>query len=254
MTPQAEPFLLAQFREFYREVVRLKRRVGRDAWVFEGDEPSDEAEEGSDPRSPSAVWQRLLTLLERQASSARRAGGEFGERFYHEAQYIMAALADEVFLHLDWRGRESWKSNLIESKLFNTHHAGEAVFQRLDEILSGRDPIHLDLAKVYLMALALGFQGKFRDAEGGGQRLADYREEILEFVSEREPRFRDGSKRLFGKTYANTLDRGEGQTLPYLRPWLLGFGAVLVLWILVGHGLWMSLTGDLFPIIETILE
>ena len=75
MTPQAEPFLLAQFREFYREVVRLKRRVGRDAWVFEGDEPSDEAEEGSDPRSPSAVWQRLLTLLERQASSARRAGG-----------------------------------------------------------------------------------------------------------------------------------------------------------------------------------
>jgi hypothetical protein len=33
----------------------------------------------------------------------------------YEAQYAMAAFADEVFIHLDWEGKRTWTSNLLES-------------------------------------------------------------------------------------------------------------------------------------------
>lgn len=247
----AETFLLDQFREFYREVVRLKRGVALDTWVYEGEE---EGEPAASERSPTAVWQRLLTLLERQALVARRRGGDFGEGFYRDAQYLMAALADEVFLHLDWRGSESWSSNLLESKLFQTHHAGEAVFARLDKVLAGRDPVHVDLAKVYLLMLGLGFQGKFRGTHDGAYRIAEYRQEILEFVSEREPQFRDGVRQLFPEAYASTLEQGSGERLPHLRRWIWTAAAVAAVWLLVSSWLWWDLTRDLRPVIERILN
>jgi hypothetical protein len=70
---------------------------------------------------------RLQTLLEMQALEAGRRGGEYGVLYYKEAQYVMAALADEIFLTLDWTGRDTWRSDLLETRLFGTYDAGEKV-------------------------------------------------------------------------------------------------------------------------------
>ena len=47
----------------------------------------------------------------------RRTGGEYASALYRRAQYVMAALADETFLYLDWPGRDAWRANLLEFKL-----------------------------------------------------------------------------------------------------------------------------------------
>ncbi len=250
----SESFILEQFRDFYEEVIQLKHRVGMDSWVFSEEEAAAGGEDGDSIWSPTSVWKRLLALLQRQSMTARRRGGDFGEEYYREVQYLMAALADDIFVNLSWRGSQAWNSNLLESKFFKTHNAGEAIFRRLDEILAGRDPIQLDLAKIYLLALSLGFQGKFRGTPEGEQQLAMYRHELLEFISERDASYDDSVTHLFPDAYGSTLDQGVSQRLPYLKRWLWAYPAVLTIWGGVSWWFWNTLMTDLKPAVDRILE
>jgi len=250
----SESFILEQFRDFYEEVIQLKHRVGMDSWVFSEEEAVAGSKDEDSIWSPTSVWKRLLALLQRQSMTARRRGGDFGEEYYREVQYLMAALADDIFVNLSWRGSQAWNSNLLESKFFKTHNAGEAIFRRLDEILAGRDPIQLDLAKIYLLALSLGFQGKFRGTPEGEQQLAMYRRELLEFISERDASYDDSVTHLFPDAYGSTLDQGVSQRLPYLKRWLWAYPAVLTIWGGVSWWFWNTLMTDLKPAVDRILE
>ena len=98
-----------------------------------------------------------------------------------EAQYVMAALADDVFIHLNWEGKHAWTSNLLEAALFGSHTAGEKVFEKLDRLLRDRDPADRSLAAVYLNALSLGFRGKYYGVNDHG-RLRRYRNELFAFI------------------------------------------------------------------------
>ncbi len=248
-------FLTVRFHEFYRELLELKNQVtGQGDWLFaaEAGEGGGTASPGTAP--PNAVWQRLLTLLERQALAARGSGGDLAASIYSQAQYLMAALADEIFLHLDWPGREVWKTQLLEARLFKSHSAGETVFERLDELLANPDPIYLELARLYLASLALGFRGKYRDLESGELELASYRGRLLLFIHRQEATLLEGRERLFPEAYASTYDRGKSRRLPYLRRWLIAALLLLGLWILGSHAVWWELTRDLEPTVERILR
>ncbi|MDT7687895.1 MAG: type secretion system protein ImpK [Acidobacteriota bacterium] len=319
MREYGDTFLLAPFREFYREVIRLKRMVGTGAWVsnaaashaetesedvriaagtwvyFPDVIPEHDAEfdttasragtrggastRSGSPRAASPppwsatephgngepvatdfgqqlapsdharvstfVWQRLLSLFERQEAHAWRYGGTYGAEFYKEAQYVMVALADEIFLNTEWEGRRYWVSNLLETKLFQTHAAGELIFQKLDRLLEDRDPVYRDLGAVYLMALSLGFRGKYRGGRDDGGRLLGYRRQLFAFVFRREPDLEDESRRLFPETYYHTMRDEQKRKLPNPRAWLILLCAVVLAYVAVTHGIWVKLTGRL---------
>jgi type VI secretion system protein ImpK len=242
-----ESFLLTAFREFYHEVIRLKREVAAGTVLPAADSPMMRTE-----ALVHAVRSELVALLERQAAAAARGGG-YGVEVYREAQYLMAALGDEVFLGFDWPGRALWNANLLESKLFGTHRAGEAVFERLDAILTRRDPIYLDLAKVYLFALALGFAGRYQGTVGA-PRLATYRRDLFNFLANRDPELRTGPAHLFPDAYLSTLDQGEPSSLPRLRFWIGVAASVLLVWIVVSYRIWHGLVADLDPLVRQILS
>lgn len=247
MVLSTDSFLLLQFRELYREVIRWKQKVGRNAF----------REESGSPEAPAAlapvIWQALVAQLDRQTIAVRRGGGEYAAEVFREAQYVMAALADEVFLHLEWEGREAWRANLLEEKLFQSHRAGEVVFQRIDRILRSRDPIETELAKVYLFALGLGFQGRFR-GPGGSERIDTYRRQLHAFVTNEDPDAQKAPKLLFPEAYLSTLDLGEGRRLPYVRRWVGAAVLLLLLWITVSHQVWRGLVEDMEPLIDRILD
>lgn len=243
-----ETFLARQFREFYSEIIRLKYELGEGDWYFIA-----EAESSKDETSaPNAVWQVLLTQLERQALSALRGGGQLATEIYSQAQYVMAALADEIFLNIEWPGQETWRSNLLESKLFQSHSAGETFFERLDTLLQDQDPVHIELARIYLNALALGFQGKYRDDYNGSIELANYRRRLLTFITQRDPALLEGKERLVPQAYTSVLDQGRNQQLPYLRRWVVAFLIVLGLWMVGSYPLWRELTMEMRTDIEKI--
>lgn len=325
MREYGDTFLLAPFREFYREVMRLRRMLLSGAWVapvagaqpgeaedlkaqtgtwvyFPDVIPGTEVEEERDVRAaawvappggapapwdvppphkanggnggngskasapaeaadklvPSDeikvgtfVWQRLLSLFERQEAQAWRYGGTYGAEFYKEAQYVMVALADEIFLNTQWEGRRFWVSNLLESKIFRTHVAGELFFQRLDRLLVDRDPVYRDLAAVYLMALSLGFRGKYRGQDDRGQ-LERYRRQLFHFVFRREPELENETRHVFPEAYYHTLRQETRRRMPNPRAWVILLVAVVLAYVTMTHGIWVKLTGKLFETNEQI--
>lgn len=245
-------FLIDKFQQFYGEVLRVKERVGQGTWVFEGDAAT--AARAASESSPSAVWRRLTVLLERQALEASREGGDFALEIYRRAQYAMAAIADETFLHLDWVGRDAWREHLLETKLFNSHRAGEEVFERIEELLRNRDSLYGELARIYLMILALGFQGKFRGQPDAEQDIDGYRRRLHRFIYGRDPQAVRGNEQLAPAAYASTLDEGRSTELPYLRPWIWSMVAIVVIWIAASHFMWQSAVRPLEPLVDRILD
>lgn len=232
-------YLLDHFREFYREVAHLRQLVEFSASISIAGESRPMLAEK--PAAVSGVWQQLLTLLERQAIEAGQSGGAFAFEVYREAQYVMAALADEIFLHLEWDGRSSWP--LLESRLFQSHVAGELVFERIDRVLQRRDAFYLDLASVYFMALSLGFQGKFRGEDPA--QLDRYRRQLFELIYRRNPKLFTDSGTLMPEAYQHTLDKGGGKRLPDQRVWLALVGLVLVVWLGASQLIWSGINSRL---------
>src|ERR1051326_5389554 len=86
-------FLIDKFQQFYGEVLKLQARVAAGAWIFNG---TESVSESAAKESPSAVWRRLVSILERQSLDAGFEGGDFAVEIYRRAQYAMGGLADEV--------------------------------------------------------------------------------------------------------------------------------------------------------------
>lgn len=244
-------FLIEKFHQFHAEVVRLRTNIADATWAFDRAAATGTAAAAADA-SPSAVWRRLLAVLERQELDAGREGGDFGAEIYRRAQYAMAVLADEIFLNFEWPGREAWRHNLLESKLFGSHRAGEELFERIEQILRDRDNMYTELARVYLMVLALGFQGKYRGEPDADVAIEAYRRRLFRFIFSRDPLAVRGSEPVMPQAYAATLDEGRGQQLAYLRPWIWAMVLVVALWLAGSHWLWKSATAEIEPLMEEI--
>lgn len=268
MIPSRYPgsYLLTQFREFYREVARFKRTVAYAPPLSAAEESvlSAHAAAGAGQGgytvtlarpaaevSPAVagVWQQLLSMLERQALEAGQ-GGAFAYEVYREAQYVMAALADEIFLHLEWEGKSSWP--LLESRLFQSHVAGEEIFSRIDRLLQRRDPFYLDLAAVYFTALALGFEGKYRGADGQDPR--EYRRQLFRMIYRREPKLFTATAPLFPQSYQHTLDKSEVKKLPAQWVWIWLVAAVVVGWVGVSEYTWAAATNRVSCLVCHVLD
>jgi type VI secretion system protein ImpK len=236
--------LLTQFSDFFAELLRLKYSLsaGRlGAWAGGG---------GKDREIPGPAelaglaHQRLRLLLEAQATRARHRGGAYGEALYQEAQYVMAALADEtMLLRVNWDGRAAWQDNLLETALFGSRIAGERVFERLDALVADSSRASPELATIYLTALALGFRGRYWRPEDEGD-LRRYRVALARIIVNRDPELARANTHLFEQAYGHTITQGRPVRLPHLRPWYLALAAVLAVFLVGGHALWLSATAN----------
>ena len=293
--PQSnESFLLAQFRDFYTEVIRLKRLIKESGGMMpEEIMPAEAHPKGngngssviantshgvtaklpvldpklletlsgsekitslavrgtldSPPEPPAEqtrltllVWQNLIALFRRNAVQIMRAAGKPTDNYF-EAQYVMAAFADDVFIHLEWEGRRAWTSNLLETTLFQSHVAGEMVFEKLDRLLRDRDPADKSLAAVYLSALSLGFRGKYYGLNDHG-KLRRYRSELFAFIFRQPADLVNDTKVAFPDSYVDNVRQEKRKKLTNPRVWLVVLASVLAIYLAVSHSVWMSLT------------
>jgi len=245
-----ESFLRERFHGFYAELVRLKHVALRDGRSLAEPLPRGAAAgtgDGSDVAR--AINRRLLTILEQDAIDAVQQGGAMGGRLFQEALYIMAVLADEIFLHeIEWNGKTVWKSMLLESQIFQSYQGGDKFFDNLDALLLRRDPLTKEIACIYLFALQLGFRGRYRG--GSEEVISRYKVELYRFIANRAPDLADASRRFFADAYERTLDAGIPRRLPHLRRWALALAAVIAVFIVVQHLTWMHLTQPLFAVLD----
>lgn len=197
------------------------------------------------------IRERLFIILERQGLEARQKGGDYGARYYEEAQYVMAALADDVFIAMDWAGAAAWSVSPLEYRLFGSKLAGVEFYRRLDRLLEHRDSARTELAAVFLLGISLGFQGKFRGRDDRGA-LQRYRERLYNFIYNRSPR-PGGGDLLFPEAYSMTVAEGDVRNLPAVRRWFKALAVIVVLLLGVSHFLWGRATSGLLELLDKIL-
>lgn len=232
-TTSLDGFLLSAFRRFHQELVDTVGALGR------ASAPADDQ-----GRNPAEISQHLGNTIQRLGLEMPTFAGAFGSRLVRETQYLMAALADETLLHRlpDWPGAADWDAHLLEARLFNSSNAGSAVFERIEALLDARDPLTVELAAIYLLALRLGFEGRHR-GQGEGW-LEAYRRRLFRFITGRDPALGEARARAFPQAYRHTADAAPGPGLPYLRRWLLASAVFLAAYLVVSHLVWEHNIGE----------
>jgi type VI secretion system protein ImpK len=239
-TEEGSSLLLLQFRDFYGELIKLKRLIRSGSPL--GATGAPEKTEGD--RAATAVAERLTAVMEQQSLIAGRRGSDY-TGFYQQAEYVMAALADEILLHhLDWVGKDAWNNHLMEYRLFRTRIAGEEFFKRLDRLLQTPDPMYKDLATVYLLAIMLGFRGKYWASNDSG-KIDYYRRQLFIFIFHGQPELHKETKKLFPEAYLHTVEEGTGRKVPQVKIWYFLLAALIVLYFFISRSIWINSTSEL---------
>ena len=240
--PSGTSYLVSQFRAFYAELIAVKKQV-------EVRRPSEalqapDTAAGSDLAMAQSISRQLLGVLELQAIEARRAGGSLSFDINREAQYIMAALADESLLRVEWAGRDVWTTCLIEESLFESRVAGDLFFERLDELLRTRDPARQDLALIYLLALSLGFEGRYRGTDCAA-RMRTYRAALYRLRFAHDPDPTNYSRQIAPHAYGFTVGDAVPEQVPHVGRWVMIFLLVMLGILGLSQVLWEWKAGPL---------
>jgi type VI secretion system protein ImpK len=208
--------VLSCFFEFWEEVEALRRQV----------HVHRQTDETSPPLAAGGREQ-LAEALRKQRLAGGHPQGAAPPLPLEEAQYVMAATADELFIGLDWEGTDAWTARPLEVELFGTRRAGEEIFARIDRLVDGLGPVNTEMAAVYLTALEHGFKGKFADT-GDRQTLDRYESRLRELVGRRPP----GTGPLVPECYGCTTVAGSGLRLPASRMWWSAAAATVAIFLL----------------------
>jgi len=240
----ADSFLLQAFRDFYAVLSRTCSGVREGPWIASNRAGEDDSVAELRQARVASIRSSLLDILDSLDREAHRMVGDLGMATFREVKYVMVALADELLLAIDWEGRDLWGADLLESHVFDTHLAGERFFTRAHEILGLPREDGVDLATVYLLALSLGFQGRYRGHKDP-QPVKELRRKLLAFVSPGDRSPFDPKRRLFPQAHAHTLEQSADLRLPPVGRWVSVLVASLVLWGAVSHLVWKGASREL---------
>lgn len=211
------------------------------------------------PADPEVILERLQSFMETEMRAFARRSTDVMLAQYREAQYAMAALADDVFLHeLDWPGREVWRVNHLEQRVFQSRLAGDRIFDRIDALLASGDRRLVQLATVYLCILSLGFRGKLR-GDGGEMEIRSYAHRLFEMVAGRDPVLLGDVQAttlrpVVPTAYAHTIT-GEASRRNRWQPrWPLLMAGILAAWLVIGQVLWMASSSDISEASTAVLR
>lgn len=247
-------FLYSKFRAFYNEIIRFKHQKSEFIAGFSTAIMDSAAGQGEPDDAAEGLSKKLLELLELQAAEAKWMGGEMGKR-YPDAQYAMAALADETFTHLEWEGQAAWPNHLLEVQLYRSRSAEVELFRRIDKLLKDapNSPVARDLARVYLLVLAAGFSGKYRPF-GLSRALAEYRQRLYEFIYRGDALLLYApERRLFPDAASRTLAGQAVSRFTAAQRWAAILAVVIVSYSVVAHVTWSRVSADLKDVTTRII-
>ena len=165
----SDSLILKQFRSFVCDVLDLVKNIQLKNYNKSSSKKTEKDDEKDSSIKENIfediclkVQESISKIIELQNLELLKKGSKSELSRLEEIRYLKAAVADELLLTSNWPGRDYFKHYLIELKLFGTCVAGEKIFSIIEKILEsppGREP---DIEQIYLFALAVGFEGKYR--------------------------------------------------------------------------------------------
>ena len=113
----------------------------------------------NDYGDPAALKNRISEMLERFERESRITGID-NERI-NMSKFALVAFLDETIISSAWNQKDSWLSEPLQLKLFNTFNAGEEFFDNLNK-LRQRSSNYKDVLEIFYLCLTLGFKGKYQ--------------------------------------------------------------------------------------------
>ena len=231
--------VIRQFRLFYEAVEQVRQAA---FYITLSDIGETEKKEylvnGEVTPAPiDNLLNSLMTSLEERGRDFSTRGGDYGSRLFARVIYVFAAFADDVMLESHWVGRDEWVRAPLEVKLFGSQSAGEEIFNDIDNGLSKYEFGKRDLAKIYLMALNLGFEGKFKGTQSEVD-IRRYKVRLFELINDRAPENSEATKSFLGSVYRYNQTGGAPEMMSYLKPWIITISAIGGLYLLGSHLIW----------------
>ncbi|MFL2917562.1 MAG: DotU family type IV/VI secretion system protein [Thalassobaculaceae bacterium] len=231
--------VIRQFRLFYEAVEQVRQAA---FYITLSDIGETEKKEylvnGEITPAPiDNLLNSLMTSLEERGRDFSTRGGDYGSRLFARVIYVFAAFADDVMLESHWVGRDEWVRAPLEVKLFGSQSAGEEIFNDIDNGLSKYEFGKRDLAKIYLMALNLGFEGKFKGTQSEVD-IRRYKVRLFELINDRAPENSEATKSFLGSVYRYNQTGGAPEMMSYLKPWIITISAIGGLYLLGSHLIW----------------
>jgi type VI secretion system protein ImpK len=234
-----------QFRRFYGELAAAEDEIARGAMVTAETEHAESHQIG--------LARSVFTRLHRTLGELGFGGGRPGGASI-DAGYVMAALADEALLHrIDWCGRASWDVMLLEDALYGTRIAGERIFIVAEEQARGGTAFQPELALAILLALQLGFRGRYRGGDDAGA-VPRLRLRLYELICQRPASAELGWRESFAAAYGPTLSDDRIAHLPPLRPWLATIAVTAAVLLLVTHVAWQRAVHSVVERANQVIE
>jgi type VI secretion system protein ImpK len=169
-----------------------------------------------------------------------------------EIIYLMAAIADEIFLNMEWDGKKYWEDHMLEQRFFGSQIAGEAIFEKINELITERQSPSIEKAEVYLKALALGFKGKFRGLEEELAQINSYRDRLYDFIAKYDTSIIDLGFVLFQKEYTRTIPTIHRKLLPDAAIVTYISSFFVFMFLVISLLVWMLETSDLRRLLQDI--
>lgn len=194
----------------------------------------------------------LIAELEVRGKEFSLYGGEYGARLYQRVIYVFAAFADEIMLANQWNGRDIWLKNPLEVRLFGSQSAGDDIFLDIENGLADYEIGKRDLARTYLMALNLGFKGRYKDTPSE-EVINSHKSALFLLINDRDASREEAGKIFLGNVYQYNQTGGAPKLMPYLRPWLVSIAFVVILYIIASHLIWSSKVADLEAYVQSLI-
>jgi type VI secretion system protein ImpK len=181
----------------------------------------------------------MTNFLDRKMYEVKSAANSASNDILLQLVYIMAAYADETYVCLlEWTGKDYWRDNLMELRLFHSQIAGQDIFRRIDRLLARQDYGTEELAAVYLMMLALGFKGQYqRDPRS----IELYRRKLFDRLLLTNPDLKWNGRRMFPEAYRHTVTEGTPVRLPEPKKWWGVVAAIVAGWLILSTVAWLEL-------------
>ncbi|MFZ0454588.1 MAG: type IVB secretion system protein IcmH/DotU [Ignavibacteriaceae bacterium] len=113
----------------------------------------------NDYGDPSALKNHINEMFGKFERDARMAS--IDNEKIHMAKFALIAFLDETIISSSWNQKDTWLSEPLQLKLFETFNAGEEFFDHLKK-LRQRTSGNKDVLEIFFLCLTLGFKGKYQ--------------------------------------------------------------------------------------------
>ena len=243
--------LVHGFQAFYYELLRQKEKA-LSTFFAPVKDGNDENENSEVEGLVVGIQKKMIAIIE-NVTYTIHSKSRINPKFVGDVKYIMAILADEIFLNLQWEGAKFWRYTLLEKQLFQTEIAGDKFFSMLDEIVTELD--NEEIAFLYLMALSLGFKGRYRDIENADKHIGWYKDRLYSMLSAKSARlYFPGRSHMIESCYDYTYIENDNSQLPDYRFWTYCVLGVVFAYVIISYFVWSDITDDIGEILAKIAE